>query len=68
MVETQSYCIPEEVVLEHGDRLAQVSVAYETYGRLNNEKSNAVFVCHALFDLLQCARRLQRHHQRLLLA
>lgn len=48
LVETQCYRIPGEIVLEHGDRLYSVSVAYETYGRLNREKSNAVLVCHAL--------------------
>jgi len=48
LVETQCYRIPGEIVLEHGDRHYDVSVAYETYGRLNREKSNAVLVCHAL--------------------
>ena len=48
LVETQCYRIPGEIALEHGDRLYSVSVAYETYGRLNREKSNAVLVCHAL--------------------
>lgn len=47
-VETQCFLIPGEVVLEHGDRLSDVHVAYESYGRLNKEKSNAVLVCHAL--------------------
>ena len=47
-VETQCCQIPGEVVLEHGDRLSDVRVAYETYGQLNKEKSNAVLVCHAL--------------------
>ena len=48
VVETQCYRIPEEIVLEHGDRLSDVNVAYETYGKINNEKSNAILVCHAL--------------------
>jgi homoserine O-acetyltransferase/O-succinyltransferase len=47
-VETRCYQIPEEIALEHGGRLCNVSVAYETYGILNNEKSNVVLVCHAL--------------------
>ncbi len=47
-VENQCYRIPGELVLEHGDRLSNVSVSYETYGQLNRDRSNAVLVCHAL--------------------
>ena len=47
-VQTQCYSIPDEVALEHGERLGGVVVAYETYGRQNPEKSNAILVCHAL--------------------
>ena len=46
--QTECYRIPGEIELEHGDRLGGVVVAYETYGRQNQEKSNAVLVCHAL--------------------
>lgn len=34
--------------LESGQKLADFQVAYETWGELNAEKSNAVLVCHAL--------------------
>lgn len=38
----------EPLDLERGGRLTQVNVTYETYGRLNAERSNAVLLCHAL--------------------
>lgn len=34
--------------LQSGAMLAPVEVAYETYGRLDADGANAVFVCHAL--------------------
>lgn len=34
--------------LDSGARLAPLEVAYNTYGRLNADRSNAVLVCHAL--------------------
>jgi homoserine O-acetyltransferase/O-succinyltransferase len=45
-IELFNECPP--LVLESGERLAPVRVAYETYGTLDADRSNAVFICHAL--------------------
>jgi len=34
--------------LELGGRLPEITVAFETYGRLNAAKDNAILICHAL--------------------
>ena len=39
---------PECMELESGAKLGPVTIAYETVGELNAERSNAVLVCHAL--------------------
>ncbi|MFH1983292.1 MAG: homoserine O-acetyltransferase [Pseudomonadota bacterium] len=38
----------EPLVLESGETLGPVDVAFETYGEPNADRSNAVLVCHAL--------------------
>ncbi len=38
----------EPLRLERGGELAEITVLYETYGKLNVRKDNAVLVCHAL--------------------
>ncbi|MEP3045412.1 MAG: homoserine O-acetyltransferase [Roseibium sp.] len=38
----------EPLELDSGVKLAPWQIAYETYGELNNDKSNAIMVCHAL--------------------
>jgi homoserine O-acetyltransferase/O-succinyltransferase len=50
-VETQYYTFakePHSFILENGEKLSPVTLAYETYGKLNAEKSNAILLLHAL--------------------
>lgn len=39
---------PAELILESGEKLGPITLAYETYGELNEQKSNAILVLHAL--------------------
>ena len=48
IVETKYFDIEEPVKLNSGKTLNNVTVAYETYGVLNKERSNAILICHAL--------------------
>jgi homoserine O-acetyltransferase/O-succinyltransferase len=34
--------------LDNGEALGPVTLAYETYGKLNADRSNAILICHAL--------------------
>ncbi|GAB4153437.1 MAG: homoserine O-acetyltransferase [Sphingomonadales bacterium] len=40
--------VDKPLVLDSGATLSPITVAYETYGRLNADRSNAVLICHAL--------------------
>ena len=35
-------------LLESGERLPEIQIAYETFGELNQNKNNVIYVCHAL--------------------
>jgi homoserine O-acetyltransferase/O-succinyltransferase len=51
IVETQAFTFanpPDKLMLDSGESLAPVTLAYETYGTLNEGKSNAILVEHAL--------------------
>ena len=39
---------PQEFILESGEKIGPLTLAYETYGELNPEKSNAILLLHAL--------------------
>jgi homoserine O-acetyltransferase/O-succinyltransferase len=39
---------PNELTLESGEKLGPITIAYETYGELNADRSNAILILHAL--------------------
>jgi homoserine O-acetyltransferase len=47
-VSEQRLDFAEPLALRGGAQLAEYSLAFETYGSLNAERSNAVLICHAL--------------------
>ena len=44
----QFFHFPHPITLENGGTLPELTIAYTTYGKLNEKKSNVVWVCHAL--------------------
>ncbi|MBL0421258.1 homoserine O-acetyltransferase [Ramlibacter sp. AW1] len=48
VAQPQALHFPQPLALQSGASIAQYDLAYETYGRLNADRSNAVLVCHAL--------------------
>jgi homoserine O-acetyltransferase/O-succinyltransferase len=39
---------PDELILSNGEKLGPITIAYETYGKLNEEKNNTILIFHAL--------------------
>ena len=48
IVKSNTVEIKQSLKLDCGKTLNNFSLIYETYGRLNPEKSNAILICHAL--------------------
>jgi len=47
-VRTLSFDASTPLQLSNGERLSPLTIAFETYGALNVDRSNAVLVCHSL--------------------
>ena len=48
IVKTQYFTFQEKIQLENGREFGPITVAYETYGKLNQDKNNAILALHAL--------------------
>ena len=51
-VEEKKIHISKPLELNSGKVLSAYDLMYETYGQLNDDKSNAVLVCHALSETI----------------
>ena len=47
IVQTEYFRYPGRLALQSGAALDGFTLAFETYGRLNAERSNAILICHA---------------------
>lgn len=47
LVKTQYFEYDGELKLQSGATLGPITLAYETYGQLNQDRSNAILICHA---------------------
>lgn len=48
IVEPKDFLLPESLTLDCGKELKNVTLRYETIGKLNADKNNAILICHAL--------------------
>src|SRR3990172_7334891 len=51
LVETRYFTFasfPDELILDSGEKLGPITLAYETYGNPNDQRTNAILVLHAL--------------------
>jgi homoserine O-acetyltransferase len=55
LVEWHDFTSDKPFLFESGQSLPGISLRYETYGRLNRDRSNAILICHALSGDHHCA-------------
>jgi homoserine O-acetyltransferase/O-succinyltransferase len=66
IVATRYYTFAEDepFALESGATLGPVTLAYQTYGRLNADRSNAILILHALSGSAHAAGHLSDHDRK----
>ncbi len=47
LVKTEYFTYAGQIKLQSGASIGPVTLAYETYGQLNQDRSNAILICHA---------------------
>ncbi len=55
LVQWTDYVSKEPFTFESGETIPEFTLRYETYGRLNADRSNAILICHALSGDHHCA-------------
>ncbi|ADE54736.1 homoserine O-acetyltransferase MetX [Coraliomargarita akajimensis] len=55
LVEYHDFVSKEAFQFESGGSIPELTLRYETYGRLNEAKDNAILICHALTGNHHCA-------------
>ena len=55
---------PDELVLKCGKKLGPITLAYETYGKLSEEKDNAILIFHALTGNSHAAGYHSKHDKK----
>ena len=64
IVHTQHVTFDEELRLKSGATLRPFTLAYETYGTLNADRSNTILICHALSGDAHVAGRHSAHDRK----
>src|SRR5580698_10621564 len=57
IVQAQDFVSREPFTFDNGAEIPEFTLRYETYGKLNAARSNAIFICHALSGDHHCAGR-----------
>ncbi len=64
IVQTEQVTFDRVLHLQSGATLGPITLAYESYGRLNRERSNAILICHALSGDAHVAGRHSPHDRK----